>query len=61
MSMPKTPQAVPDPKLRAKINASLDAAIVEADRFGYVSLEEADRRAAALLRKLDAEFPDRVR
>jgi len=59
MSIPKSPQIAPNPKLRAEINASLDAAIAEAERVGYVSLEEADRRAEELLKKLDKESADR--
>lgn len=56
MPMTKSPQVAPSPKLRAEINASLEAAIEEAERVGYISLEEADRRAEDLLKRLDAEF-----
>lgn len=59
MSITKSPQLVPNTKLRAEINASLEAAIAEAERVGYVSLEEADRKAEELLKRLDAEFADR--
>jgi len=60
MSMPKSAQPAPTPKLRAEINASLEAAIAEAERVGYVSLEEADRKAEELLKRLDAEFVERT-
>jgi hypothetical protein len=60
MSMTKSPQLAPTPKLRAEINASLEAAIAEAERVGYVSLEEADRRAEELLKRLEAEFAERT-
>lgn len=59
MSITKSPQLVPNPKLRAKINASLEAAIAEAERVGYVSLEEADRKAEELLKRLGTEFAER--
>jgi hypothetical protein len=59
MSITKSPQLVPNTKLRAEINASLEAAMAEAERVGYVSLEEADRKAEELLKRLDAEFADR--
>lgn len=55
MSKSEAPQQTPNAKLRAEINASLEAAIAEADRVGYVSVEEADRRAEGLLARLDAD------
>jgi hypothetical protein len=60
MSTTKSPQLAPNPKLRAEINASLEAAIAEAERIGYVSLEEADRRAEELLKRLDTKSGERT-
>jgi hypothetical protein len=58
MSIAKPREVVPTPKLKAEINASLEAAVAEAERGGYVSLEEAERRADLLLKKLLVEHPE---
>ncbi len=54
MPITKPQPAAPNAKLRAEINKSLEAALAEADRDGYVTLEEAERKADALLKELDA-------
>jgi len=39
-------------RVRDGINRSLDAAIEEAERIGYVSAEEGDRRVDELLKRI---------
>jgi hypothetical protein len=48
---PTTPRASKD-ESSERITASLDAAVAEAERVGYVSAEEGKRRADALLKQL---------
>jgi hypothetical protein len=51
--MPETlPRKKDANRIRDRINRSLDAAVEEAERVGYISADEGERRAAELLKKI---------
>lgn len=46
------PVGTDEGRVRDRINRSLEAAIEEAERVGYVSAEEGDRRVDELLKRM---------